>query len=776
MKGINGGGLINSKKAWWENGVGRTLVEMVGGIVLGILLPRASVYEGLMPFGIGLSASVSGPGSVLVYLAVLMGYLLQGSAVSLRYIAALIVVAGIRWAISGFCIVSRSVIFPAAVAFVGLLVTGSALLLSAGPTVSAILTVIAESLLGGGFAYFVSVLGKEMLDLKESPLSIHGQLSAMVLAAVIMMALLTVEFSDIAPGRILCGVLILLAARCARITGGASVGILMGGAVLLSTPDMAHLAPAFALGGMLSAVFSEKGKLLMSAMYLLSVGVVTVQASNETVVIIGLYEAAASCLLFLVLPSASETFIERTFLQTHQLPEVYASRKATALKMEYAAKAMTEVVGTVDSVSSQLATLGAPEIGSVCRECIDDVCSKCKKRTSCWESHFSAVMDSLNHAIPYLRKNGEIHAEDFSGYLRFECHSEEALAECLTVRYREFLAREAAFRRLYELRTIVNDQFASMATMLEEFAQQFSDPEWSDIETEKRIRKALAKEKIQPLSLSCRVSDRGRMTVEVLLEGNYQPHDKGVLCRKFGDLCGRTFAKPITEYAAGVTRISFVEQNTYRVAVGVAQLLCKGEKLCGDAYEIFRDSEGSQLLVLSDGMGSGGRAAVDSAMAAGLAVRLLKAGFGYESVLKMINTALMAKSEDESLATLDIVDINLFSGNVCLLKAGAGASLLYSKGRVSRIEESSLPLGILRELTFARTRDRLVEGDVLITMSDGVSNEGLSWVEDILRTFQPDNDADLSELAESIANVARERQGAEEDDITVLVAQLRKTA
>ncbi len=774
MKFISNGGVTAVKKAWWDNGVGRTLVEMVGGIILGILLPRASVYEGLMPFGIGLSASVSGPGTVLVYLAVLMGYLLQGSAVSLRYMAALIVVAGVRWAVSGFHIVSRSVIFPAVVAFVGLLVTGSALLLGADPSVSAILTIIAESLLGSGFAYFLTVFSKEIPDMREHHLSVRGQISAMVLTAVLMMALLTVEFSGIAPGRIVCGVLILLAARCARISGGTSLGVLMGIAIVLSTPEMGHLAPAFALGGMLAGVFSEKAKWAVSAAYLLSVAIVTVQAGNEAVVIIGLYEAAASCLLFLVLPSATESAIERTFLQRRRLPEVYASRKATALKMEYAAKAMTEVVDTVDAVSSRLATLGAPEIGGVCRECADFVCAKCKKRTTCWESHFSEMMDSLNHAIPKLREKGEMQADDLTGYMRSNCQFGQEFADCLTVRYGEFLTREAAFRRLNELRAIVNDQFASMSTMLEEFSQQFSDPEWSDSETEKRLRKVLAKEKVELLSLSCRISDRGRMTIEILLNGNCQPHDKSVLRRKFSELCGRSFAQPITEYAAGVTRISFVEENAYRVAVGTSQLTCKGEKLCGDAYEIFRDSEGSQLIVLSDGMGSGGRAAVDSAMAVGLAVRLIKAGFGYESVLKMINTALMAKSEDESLATLDIAEINLFSGRVCLLKAGAGASLLYSKGRVSRIEESSLPLGILRELTFARTDDRLVEGDILVTMSDGVSNEGLSWVEDILKGFT--DDSDLTELAQTIAEAAREHQGAEEDDITVLVAQLRKTA
>jgi stage II sporulation protein E len=163
-------------------------------------------------------------------------------------------------------------------------------------------------------------------------------------------------------------------------------------------------------------------------------------------------------------------------------------------------------------------------------------------------------------------------------------------------------------------------------------------------------------------------------------------------------------------------------------------------------------------------------------MAAGLAVRLIKAGFGYETLLKLINTALMVKSEDESLATLDLAEINLFTGDVRLLKAGAGASLLYSKNRIYRIDDSSLPLGILREIKFAQTMDRMVDGDLLITMSDGVSNEGLSWVEDILQEFHATESQDLCALAEQIAKEAQKRQGEEADDITVLVAQLQALA
>ena len=47
-------------------------------------------------------------------------------------------------------------------------------------------------------------------------------------------------------------------------------------------------------------------------------------------------------------------------------------------------------------------------------------------------------------------------------------------------------------------------------------------------------------------------------------------------------------------------------------------------------YKYFYDGKGHFIMILSDGMGTGGRAAVDGAMASGLMARLLKAGFGYD--------------------------------------------------------------------------------------------------------------------------------------------------
>lgn len=774
MKNTTSSGRVTAKRQFLDAGMRWQLTYMAVGVALGFLLPRATVYGGLAPFGIGLAAAAGGPGTVLIYLATLAGYLVQGMSDSLRYLAALITVAGIRWSVSGFTSITRTRIFSSVTAFLATVITGSALLLTASPSALSVLTIVSEGLLAGGFAFFASTVHHELGVERETSLSQETQVSLIVLASVAMMALLTIEFGGIAPARILSVLLILLAARSVQWAGGSAVGILLGTAVLLSTPQHTYLVPAYALGGFLAGLFSEKGKWMSSLMLLIAVGIVTVSAGDEAAAILTLYETAAASVLFLVTPPVAESVLERVFRTTRHLPQVRSARQAAALKMDHAARAMAEVAGTVDTVSAQLAGLSAPEPGSIYHVVSDEVCRSCRSKMDCWKEHYVDTMDSFNHLTPILQNKESIVVEDFSGRLKTQCGRLRELSARINAGYREYLVRESAFRRLNELRQVVTDQFAATAQMLEEFADSLSRPEWTDTETARRLETALEKQGVRIRQVVCRINERGRMEVELLLDGKYRTKNRVSFCQRVGELCGRSFSLPVIDYTDHITRIAFTESHAFRVAVGTAQLRCEGEQLCGDAFECFQDGNGRMLAVLSDGMGSGGRAAVDGAMAAGLASRLLKAGFGTESLLRLVNTALMAKSEDESLATLDIAIINLFTGEMELLKAGAGASLLYSKGRVTRLDDSSLPLGILRELTFARTVDRLVDGDVLVLMSDGVSNDGIEWVEDLLHDYDRDAGG-MQGLAQLIAGTARDRQTDEKgDDVTVIALGIHR--
>ena len=165
-------------------------------------------------------------------------------------------------------------------------------------------------------------------------------------------------------------------------------------------------------------------------------------------------------------------------------------------------------------------------------------------------------------------------------------------------------------------------------------------------------------------------------------------------------------------------------------------------------------------------------AAIFLAMASGLMMRLIKAGFGYDSSLSILNSAMLFKSTDESLATVDIAALDLFSGRLDMLKAGAAPTVVRRAGRCSVARSTSLPAGILREIGFDKASIKLKKGDIILMMSDGVCSEGSEWICSELDAFK---DGSAQSLAERIAYGAkRRRTDNHSDDITVIAVIIDK--
>ena len=86
------------------------------------------------------------------------------------------------------------------------------------------------------------------------------------------------------------------------------------------------------------------------------------------------------------------------------------------------------------------------------------------------------------------------------------------------------------------------------------------------------------------------------------------------------------------------------ERPAYETEAGDGQHVCNNGSLCGDYCSYFNDGMGRMVMIISDGMGSGGRAAVDGAMAAGILAKLAKAGISFDCALRIVNSALLVKS------------------------------------------------------------------------------------------------------------------------------------
>jgi stage II sporulation protein E len=150
--------------------------------------------------------------------------------------------------------------------------------------------------------------------------------------------------------------------------------------------------------------------------------------------------------------------------------------------------------------------------------------------------------------------------------------------------------------------------------------------------------------------------------------------------------------------------------------------------------------------------------------------RLLRSGLTADSSLQIVNSALMIKSEDESLSTLDVTSVDLYTGKTTLRKAGAPMTFIKKGGRVFAREMPSLPAGILNGIKFSADTVNLTTGDMVVMVSDGVITGDEKWLEKLIRTW---NEGSTQELAQAVVAEAIRRRGEiHDDDITALAIRI----
>jgi stage II sporulation protein E len=177
------------------------------------------------------------------------------------------------------------------------------------------------------------------------------------------------------------------------------------------------------------------------------------------------------------------------------------------------------------------------------------------------------------------------------------------------------------------------------------------------------------------------------------------------------------------EYVSNISgdRILIREYETYGVRIGVASRKRRDSSMSGDTGTYFKTEEGVVYVILSDGMGSGREAAIESATVVRLLERFIRAGIETESALRTINSALMLRNIDEGgFATLDLLEINLFDGFLRIFKCGAAPTYIKENEKVRMISGKVFPPGAGILPTVADVVSQNVSGgEVLVLMSDG---------------------------------------------------------
>lgn len=187
----------------------------------------------------------------------------------------------------------------------------------------------------------------------------------------------------------------------------------------------------------------------------------------------------------------------------------------------------------------------------------------------------------------------------------------------------------------------------------------------------------------------------------------------------------------------------------YDVKVSVQQEPKQGQEVCGDTLIHF-GKNGKYYVILCDGMGCGETAYSESRLTARLFEEFLKAGFGKETAVDMINSALALKADKESFSTVDLLEIDLESGMCEFLKIGSAPSFIKTKDGIDTVISRALPIGILESVQVTTEMRRVKNGDEILMISDGIGEAGCGimkneWIKKLLEIGNND-DNELTKL------------------------------
>ena len=192
----------------------------------------------------------------------------------------------------------------------------------------------------------------------------------------------------------------------------------------------------------------------------------------------------------------------------------------------------------------------------------------------------------------------------------------------------------------------------------------------------------------------------------------------------------------------------------------------------GDAVLTRSLPGGWELLALSDGMGHGAGAQEESKKTLELLSLCLEAGYSRTQAMTAVNGAMLSATGGEKFATVDLCLMNLWTGETVMNKLGACASFILQGQKLTTVEGAALPLGIIEHAQPMEHTFILVEGDVLLLVSDGVM-DAFPKDRGIPRILQQQRDQTPQRLADILLREAiMQQNGLPADDMTVLCARV----
>ena len=759
-----------------ENTKGQIIInlgaEKILKLILSFFLHYATVFSSMHPLGIGFFSAVFSKESWLILLSFsLFGSIISGAGILYSVTLCAVTCVFVLWdkfeEIAKYRAVATSIIY-----FIFSLIKITA----EGIIAYDILASALESVIAGTAAYVFSKGGKILLSIKKrSIISESETMHAYASIALIVFSLNAIgEVWGFRISSVAAMVIIFSMSYSGEGMGAMYLSILLGVIGATQNPGQSAITSAYAFGSLLSYRLKNYGKTGVVLGFVISNTAFSLFLTETHTIVLNLYDCFVASVIFFLLPDSVTSYFE--FLSKKStgkiLNEKLSSPDAAVTRK---LNAMADSFAQLSDIYKKLYMESDKRHNSIkypIKELKTNVCIACPEKERCFSKNGPAIK-----TLEKISNPGKISASSLPGPLTSVCHRCDSFAKILKEHYDKIKSDIMWSHKLNECKNLIARQLSGISESLKKNSAEMCAKR--DEKAEEKLWSVFDDAQICPCMIYAEEKMGGEYDIEIYFDEKDVTKETKTLSM---NLVGKALEKNV-EFA-GTRReknkvvFVFYPQRGYSASFGYATKPKHGEKVCGDSFNVVYTQRDKMVMVLSDGMGSGEDAAIQSRETVSLMEKFLRCGFECELCAELINSSLILKGEKESFATLDLCVVDLSLSSLSFMKSGAASSYIKSDGKIFPVRAGSLPAGILTETEPKKHMLSFETDTVVVLMSDGVADislknpEAEGWIEKELEKISPGTNPQI--IARRILDKATALTGCTGDDMTVVTACILK--
>lgn len=568
---------------------------------------------------------------------------------------------------------------------------------------------------------------------------------------------------------------------------GTVVGVTIGVICGMSTPDMPMVISIFAFSGLLSGLFKDLGKIGTSIGFMLGNGIISFYMDGYSEMTIKFQEVLVATALLIILSKVIKGFEDRLavgIVKNTEFKDAYSDRlkDITYKRLREISQVFEELGTTFNRVSHKERIIEQKDISRFVDTVVEDVCENCSLRRVCWENDFYTTYYAMFNVMNSIELKGAITKDSFPKALKKRCIKPDALANKSNYLFDIYKLNYQWENKILESRQLVSQQLEGVSKIIRDLANEMDKKLDFKEDVEKRIFSRLKNSNIdiKEVIVTESTNEHFEIHVEAISDKNKEKCTEkitSIISEIVGfKLVENKFTTSTSKDKKRI-KLKLLRANRFGALTKVSKSVESFNYVSGDNYT-FGEKSNNYFVALSDGMGMGQKANLESDITISLLEKFLEAGFDKELALRTINSILVLKSTDEIFATIDMSIMDLYTGKNQFIKIGSAPTFIKRRNNVKIINSQSLPVGILKDIDFQIFEEEVQDGDLIIMMSDGVLDANCeeedkeNWMANLISSIDSVNPQTMADKIISSANQMISNN--KKDDMTVLVTKVWK--